>query len=429
MPKSVATSEVFTEIVSEQHASNLALHSKSIDKNSAAETNSTDTEMTKATSTKKVKAKSTDPKAGPESAAKSCQSSGARASSANPGTTAAILKEITSTQQALVEGMTSGFSQIAKLLSAKTAEESRNRKRHVENGEDADSECDSPSRQNAKRPRKDAVSDSEPESSDIECLINETNAKDSAGNEADILCDIAQDYDLDDQCGSPVGDKLAAMLNKMARSKLSEEKLKEKLNKYSRPQNCENLVGAKVNPEIWSKIRPETRSRDLKMQKIQNTILKAITPLAELSDSLLNLKSKNDVFDTAKAVRQILDSVALLTHANCDIIQRRRELIRPDLNKLYQQICAEHVSFTGFLFGDDLPQKIKDINMTNRVGQKLSGQEHKGSFNRNYFQNARAKQRWPKNDHRPYHRMHFAHKVHQVKGQYPKKKEDDMSHK
>ena len=207
------------------------------------------------------------------------------------------------------------------------------------------------------------VRDSEPESSDIKCLINETNAKDPAGNEADILCDIAQDYDLDDQCGSPVGDKLAAMLNKMAR-----RKLKEKLNKYSRTQNCENLVGAKVNPEIWSKMRPETRSRDLKMQKIQNTILKGITPLAELSDSLLNLKSKNDVFDTAKAVRQILDSVALLTHANCDIIQCRQELIRPDLNKLYQQICAEHVSFTGFLFGDDLPQKIKDINMTNRVG-------------------------------------------------------------
>ena len=301
----------------------------------------------------------------------------------------------------------------------------------MEIGEDADSEtqCHLPSCQNAKHPRKDAVSDSKPASSDIECLINETNAKDSAGNEVDILCDIAQDYDLDNQCGSPVGDKLAAMLNKMARSKLSEEKLKEKLNKYSRPQNCENLVGAKVNPEIWSKIRPETRSRDLKMQKIQNTILKAITPLAELSDSLLNLKSKNDVFDTAKAVRQILDSVALLTHANCDTIQRRRELIRPDLNKPYQQICAEHVSFTSFLFGDDLPQKIKDINMTNRVGQKLSGQEQKGSFNRNYFQNARAKQRWPKNDHRPYHRMDFSHKVHQVKGQYPKKKGDDMSHK
>ena len=95
------------------------------------------------------------------------------------------------------------------------------------------------------------------------------------------------------------------MLNKMARSKLSEEKLKEKLNKYSRPQNCENLVGANVNPEIWSKVRPESRSRDLKMQKIQNTILKAITPLAELSDSLLNLKSKNVTLHAKRGLIQI----------------------------------------------------------------------------------------------------------------------------
>ena len=134
-------------------------------------------------------------------------------------------------------------------------------------------------------------------------------------------------------------------------------------------------MGAKVNPDIWSKIRPETRSRDVKMQKIQNTILKAITPLTELTDSLLNVKSKNDAIDPAKVVRQILDSIALLTHANCDVIKRRRELIRPDLNKPFQQICGEHVSFTRFLFRDDLPKKIKAINMTNRVGQKLSGQE------------------------------------------------------
>ena len=70
----------------------------------------------------------------------------------------------------------------------------------MENGEDTNSEFDSPSRQNAKRSRKDAVSASEQTSSDIECLINQTNANDSAGNEADVLCDKAQDYDLEDQC-------------------------------------------------------------------------------------------------------------------------------------------------------------------------------------------------------------------------------------
>ena len=109
----------------------------------------------------------------------------------------------------------------------------------MENGEDTDSEFDSPSRQNAKRSRRDAVSDSEQTSSDIECLINKTNANDSAGNEADVLCDKAQDYDLEDQCGSPVGDKLAAMFNKMARSKFSQGKLR--LNKYSRPKIVKTL--------------------------------------------------------------------------------------------------------------------------------------------------------------------------------------------
>ena len=154
----------------------------------------------------------------------------------------------------------------------------------MENGEDTDSEFDSPSSQNAKHSRKDAVIDSEQASSaHIECLIIKTNANDSAGNEADALRDKAQDYDLEDQCSSPVGDKLAAMFNKMARSKLSQEKFKEKLNKYSHPQNCENLVGANFNPEIWSKIRPETRSRHLKMQK-SYTILKPLTPLADLTD-------------------------------------------------------------------------------------------------------------------------------------------------
>ena len=44
----------------------------------------------------------------------------------------------------------------------------------------------------------------------------------------------------------------------MARSKLADDKLKEKLMQYTRPKNCEKLVGTKVNPEICSKISPAT---------------------------------------------------------------------------------------------------------------------------------------------------------------------------
>ena len=45
-------------------------------------------------------------------------------------------------------------------------------------------------------------------------------------------------------------------------------------------------MGVEVNPEIWSKVRPATRSRDLMLQKVQNTILKAIVPISEFTDRL-----------------------------------------------------------------------------------------------------------------------------------------------
>ena len=68
--------------------------------------------------------------------------------------------------------------------------------------------------------------------------------------------------------------------------------------------------------------------------------------------------------------RTLLDVISLLGYANCELIQRRRNMIRPDLNIQYQQICAEHVGFTDLLFGNDLPKQIQDISATNRVGQK-----------------------------------------------------------
>ena len=83
-----------------------------------------------------------------------------------------------------------------------------------------------------------------------------------------------------------------------------------------------------------------------------------------LEFSSLKLSDENNA-------RTLLDVIALLDHANCELIQRRRDLIRPDLNNQYQQICTEHVGFTDLLFGNDLPKQIQDISATNRVEQKL----------------------------------------------------------
>lgn len=60
-----------------------------------------------------------------------------------------------------------------------------------------------------------------------------------------------------------VSTQLANLVDKMVKTKLSEENEKEKLVKYDRPQNCENLVSTRVNLQIWAKMRSSSRSRDL----------------------------------------------------------------------------------------------------------------------------------------------------------------------
>ena len=87
------------------------------------------------------------------------------------------------------------------------------------------------------------------------------------------------------------------------------------------------------------------RSRDFKFQKLQNIIQKAMIPLIKLTDQCMKPDVSAQQLSSENAARTLLDVIALLGHANCELIQRRRDLIRPDLNNQYQQICAEHVGF------------------------------------------------------------------------------------
>lgn len=65
-----------------------------------------------------------------------------------------------------------------------------------------------------------------------------------------------------------VNTQLATLVDKMVKTMLSEDNSKEKLAKYNRSQNCENFESTKVNPEIWGKMRSNSKSKDLRMQKI-----------------------------------------------------------------------------------------------------------------------------------------------------------------
>ena len=70
----------------------------------------------------------------------------------------------------------------------------------------------------------------------------------------DLFDGLEQFYSQDSQTGPKVNDKLSKLIDTMLRAKVPDEKMKEKAGRFRRPQNCENLVLPKVNPEIWSKM-------------------------------------------------------------------------------------------------------------------------------------------------------------------------------
>ena len=161
----------------------------------------------------------------------------------------------------------------------------------------------------------------------------------------------------------------------MVKTKLSEENAKDKLAKYIRPRNCENLVNTRVNPQIWAKTRSSSKSRDLRMQKTETSMLNSMHPIISLTDKLLSLKSNPKTVskeDVSSFLRLALDSSTLMAHSVYEVNLSRRELIRPDLNEQYKQLCSSQTPISKFLFGADPSNVVKEISKTNKVSKWLS---------------------------------------------------------
>lgn len=275
----------------------------------------------------------------------------------------------------MVKNMSSSIPEaILKFLESK---ESRKRKSE----ELSDEESDTEERQELAGKSTATV---EELTNDIEKLMNNTGdaSKDHETDEDEILSELSKLYQSEGAVSDPINTKLASLVDKMVKTSLSGDKAKEKLEKYNRPENCENLVNTKVNPEIWSKMRPHTRSRDLKMQKLELTLLKSMIPISKLCDKLLSLKGSPRPLsgeEVGELLQQGLDALTLTGHSVNELNLKRRELIKPDLNDQYKQLCGSQTAVTKLLFGDDLPKSVKEITETNKVGQKVSSKTSSSS--------------------------------------------------
>ena len=160
--------------------------------------------------------------------------------------------------------------------------------------------------------------------------------------EGELLNKLALDFTKDDKVNSPVSKQLDEIINKRWASKLSGNKLKELHEKYDRPKNCEKLAVPTFNPEIWGKLTHYGKKQDLRLSAIQNLLVKVEAVIAQSAQNLVDFRTKGangGKFDTAAALTSQIDVIALLGHTNYELSLRRREAIKPNLNKEYGSLC------------------------------------------------------------------------------------------
>lgn len=84
---------------------------------------------------------------------------------------------------------------------------------------------------------------------------------------------------------------------------------------------------------------------------------------------------------------EAIGSLSLLAHANTELINRRKELIKPDLHTDNKHLCSACTTVTAELFGDGLSKQFKDISEVDRVDRKVTTStvtRHKGPTHSNF---------------------------------------------
>ena len=217
------------------------------------------------------------------------------------------------------------------------------------------------------------------------------NSQGSCKNEGEdeLLKKFALDFSTDDKVSRPISKQLAEIINKRWASKLGENEVKETVEKYDRPENCEKLVASKVNPEIYEKLTHYGKKQDLRLSAMQNMTVKVGVIIAQSSQKLMEFRgqgAQGGKLDTGALLTAQIDAIALLAHTNYELSLRRQEAIKPNLNKEYGWLCSSQSPVTTLLFGDELQSQLTAIRASNRISHTAVHNSSKSSTRPPYRQ-------------------------------------------
>ena len=178
-------------------------------------------------------------------------------------------------------------------------------------------------------------------------------------------------YTEPEKNGPKVNPKLAELVKDILKSKLTDKKKSEIIERNLKPENCDLLTVPRVNKEVWN-IMFSSKQKDLLLQKDQKTLIAAIIPIVYSVEKLISADEKQSRPDIDEIVNDLRDAVTLLTNTSQEMSYKRRDNIRKDIGDKYKAMCSRSTEITENLFGDNVEEQMKTIDKTSNLGKSMS---------------------------------------------------------
>ena len=180
-----------------------------------------------------------------------------------------------------------------------------------------------------------------------------------------VFKNISEKFNPKESVDLEVNEDLASFVNSTFRDGISDDRQNDLIKDTHRPNNCDALVKTKVNQSIWRLLKPQTQTDDVKMQSIQNNIIKASINITKLLDQAgESLGTSNVELGT--------NALGLLGQANKLINNKRKECHKNDLDNKYHYLTSHNFPYTDMLYGDDVNKNVREIQDMNRLSRSIS---------------------------------------------------------
>ncbi|MEW8548333.1 MAG: hypothetical protein AB2693_32925 [Candidatus Thiodiazotropha sp.] len=207
-------------------------------------------------------------------------------------------------------------------------------------------------------------------------VVSEPPTKIQKLDKSSIFKNISDKFNPKEVVDSDINEELAEFINSAFREGISDDKQTELLKEIHRPSNCNFLVKTTVNQPIWRLLKPHTQTDDVKMQSIQNNIIKAAINFTKILNECGESIGQN-------LVEMGTSALALLGQSNKQINNKRKEFHKVDLDAKYHYLSSQNLPYTDKLYGDDVNKNIKEIQDINRLSKNIgrgSGSTSRGNF-------------------------------------------------